>query len=311
MSFINPYVFPAPAAGYGSHRYWRISISQNSGASGVTGLSELEFRGSVGGSDLTGSGTALSGGSGTDNVGSEAAKAFDNNTGTTWTRTSATNTWVGYDFGVAVTVAEIAITAETTSLTRSPQAFTLDWSDDGSSWTVADTFTVYGWLTSQQRVLPETAPAAGYHRFWRLFVTSTTGGTQTQIVEIEMRATSGGADQTAAQTGNTGSSTGRIIASAEAAGNEAYRAFDNVLTTSTGWFVSSGANQYNAYIFPNAVTVQEVTVLGSSTTTRSPSALKIEYSDDGDKVGGGTWTAAKTSTGLSWTAGETKTFSVP
>ncbi len=299
----------AGGGGYGSHRYWRIAISANNGDASNTQICEMEFRGSVGGSDLTGSGTVLSGGSGSDGLGNEAAKAFDNNTTTTWVRTSATNTWIGYDFGSATTVAEVMIRAYTapgTEYSRAPKNFTLDYSDDGSSWTTADTFTAYGWVATQERVYPETAPAAGYHRFWRLFVTSTTGGTQTQIVELEFRATSGGADQTSVQTSNSGSSTGRIVVSGEGAGNEGYRAYDGTLTTSTGWFQSSGANTYNAYVFPNPVTVAEVTVLGSSSTNRSPSALKIEYSDDGT-----TWTAAKTSTGLSWTAGETKTFSVP
>lgn len=304
---------PAAAGGgssYGTHRYWRVYITQNAGHSTTTEVQEIEFRGSVGGSDLTGSGTPISGGSGSTEAGTTVLAAFDNTTNI-WGRTSPTNTWIGYDFGAPVSVAELAITSATSSFTTAPQSFSLDWSDDNASWTTADTFTAYGWLFGQTRTYPEAAPATGFHRFWRLFVTSTVGGTQTQIVEMEFRATPGGADQTASVGSNNGTASGRVVFSAEAIGNYAYLAYDGVLTTSGGWFVSSGANQYNGFVFPSPVAVQEVTILGSSNTNRSPSALKIEYSDDADKIGGGTWTAAKTVTGLTWTAGETKTFSVP
>jgi hypothetical protein len=312
---INCFLAAAGGTNYGTHRYWRIFISQNSGDATSTQVQEIEFHSTVGGADITGSGTAMSGGSGSDTA--AASNAFDNGTGG-WQRSSATNTWIGYDFGSAKTIAEFVITAPHTGgqFTQGPQSFTLDWSDDGTTWTTAASFTAYGWLIDQVRTYPETAPATGYHRFWRLFCTDNNGGTTfVGIGEIEFRATSGGADQTTAQTSNNGSTTGRIIGSSiSGAGNEGYKAFNNTVATNSDWWAASGTtNQWVAYVFASPVTVLEAmlqaTAVGTQ-LTRQVKNGKIEWSDDGDKVGGGSWTTAGTFTQNGWTASQTITVAV-
>lgn len=114
-----------------THRYWRVYVTAVNGSS-IVGLTELEFRSSSGGADLTGAGTAISGG---DFSGTLAkAKAFDNGAGE-WA-SNALPGWIGYDFGGSpVDVVEISIKIRTTDpandVLQSPKTFSVDYSDDG------------------------------------------------------------------------------------------------------------------------------------------------------------------------------------
>jgi hypothetical protein len=301
---VNPFVFAAAGGGggFGSHRYWRLAISQNAGDASLTCVGELEFHSTVGGADITGSGTAISGGSGAET--DVAANAFDDVILSTnqWGRSSPTDTWIGYDFGSAVAVAEVLVHGRGgTEWDQSPQDFTLDWSDDGSAWTTAETFNAYGWIPSVGKTFPET-PAAGFHRFWRINTASVNGGARTQISEVEFRATSGGADQA------TG---GRAWAANSDAVTTAHKdptlidtlGFDNNTGTESVVFTTTGVL---GYCFPSPVEVQEVLITGSANTTRCPNTFKIQSSDDGV-----TWTDEKSLSGVTWTATETKTYAVP
>src|SRR5665647_1726498 len=65
-----------------THRYWRINITDS--YRDYAGFAEIELHDSIGGSDLTGGGTA----SVSSNYGGatyDASKAVDNDTGTLWT----------------------------------------------------------------------------------------------------------------------------------------------------------------------------------------------------------------------------------
>jgi hypothetical protein len=289
---------PAPAG----HAYWRVFASDNQGdATGIL-LSEVEFRATAGGADQATGGTAIGSDDATTN---EFAKAFDDSGATDWFADSGpTNQWIGYQFASAVDVQEVAITfsatATQTALNRAPKTCSVDYSDDGSSWTTAFSFVVYGHLIADTREYPESAPASGFHRLWRV-LGEVTGTTSIQLDEIELRATSGGADQVPVQSGAVGGSTGRTIKSADAGGNEAWRVFDN---TTGSWFTSngSGVNQWVGFVFQDPVKVEEVSIKCASNASRAPTIIRIEYSDDG----GSTWTQQKRITGLSWSASETK-----
>lgn len=65
----------AAAGGASGHRYWRVYVATNAGSTSYTAIAEIEFRESAGGADATGSGTAISGGLGSDGLGNEASKA--------------------------------------------------------------------------------------------------------------------------------------------------------------------------------------------------------------------------------------------
>ena len=80
-----------------AHLYWRVRCYESvAGGGTLPGLSELEFRGSVGGADLATGGTAIAVGGGT------AANAFDNSTSTDWQPTTGYGPSIGYQFASAV-----------------------------------------------------------------------------------------------------------------------------------------------------------------------------------------------------------------
>ena len=287
----------AAGGGGGGHRYWRINVTTNHG-SGTTQFVEVEMRETQGGSDVTGSGTASGGGGFT---GGTAANAFDNNEATTYNPTG-TSGWLKYDFGAGngKDIVEVALKVNDTgfaTFTAAPKDFTLEWSDDDSSWTDAlGPCALYGPLLDYFHVFPETAPAAGFHRFWRVLCTTANGGTFYLLDEVEFRATSGAADQVPAQTDANGAATGRSIMAS--GGSNAWGAFDN---STQMWGSSGTTNQWVGFIFPTAVKVEEVLMQVSTNTSRTPNTGGFEYSDDGV-----TWTSQKTFSGLTWTSAESK-----
>lgn len=290
--------FTSSAAGGGGHRYWRINVTTNHG-NASTNFVEVELRESPGGSDATGSGTASAGGGFT---GGTPANAFDNNDANIYIGTG-TSGWLKYDFGSGngkniVEVAIRASTAATPGFTSAPKDFTLEWSDDDSSWTVAATCHLYGPLVGYFHAFPETAPAAGFHRFWRILCTTANGGTFYLLDEIEFRATSGAADQVPVQTNSSGDSGGRAIMSGN---SNAHLAFDNAAATS--WGSNGLTNQWCGFIFPTAVKCEEVLIAVSANTSRTPNTGAVEYSDD--EV---TWTSQKALSMGTWTASQSKVF---
>jgi hypothetical protein len=258
---------------------------------GITGIAGFGGAGAGGG----GGGSAIG-------SGSSQANAFDNNTGTAWSPAGSTGQ-IGWDFGGGneKAIVEVAITTSgSTTLAALPKDFTLQWSDDNSSWTTQDTIAAYGWLFSHTRAFPETAPAAGFHRFWRIFSEVNNDlSAATGLDDVQFRATAGGADQSDVLTSSNGGATGRSTASHNSA--QSHKAFDSNLTGGDPLIMGSATNVWVAYIFPSPVEVQEVLVKIYSHTGRSPNIIRIEYSDD--EV---TWTSQKRITGLTWTANESK-----
>jgi hypothetical protein len=290
--------YPASAGGGGGHRYWRINQTTNHG-NASTQFIEVEMRETPGGSDVTGSGTASGGGGFT---GSTPANAFDNTLGAAYVPTGASG-WLKYDFGLgnAKNIVEVAIkaasaTGSQTNFAAAPKDFTIEWSDDDSAWTqLGSACALYGPILDHYHVFPETVPAAGFHRFWRILCTTANGGTFYLIDEIEFRATSGAADQVPVQSGANGDSGGRSIMGA---GSNAWNAFDG---TTAAWSSSGTTNQWVGFIFPTAVKVEEILLRATANTSRTVNTGAIEYSDD--QV---TWTSQKALTGLTWTASEAK-----
>lgn len=129
---------PDPA----SARYWRILISETRTTPNFfASIAEIEMRATAGGADQAGSGTAYASSETT----STASQAFDNNPATWWTSDSNESApqWIAYDFGSAVSVAQITIQAvnNVTAAARSPRSFEVQYSDDGADWDTAASFT--------------------------------------------------------------------------------------------------------------------------------------------------------------------------
>jgi hypothetical protein len=149
---INPYAFATGGGGGGdSYRYFRLDITANNGANNLN-ISEFEVRTSAGGASvLTGGTPSASENTFPSTNGPE--KAFDGSSTTFWaTAASSTTGWLQYDLGLGneVVAAEYAVQIAT-STTRTPRDFTLQGSNDGSSWTVLDTRTSETWTSAAQK----------------------------------------------------------------------------------------------------------------------------------------------------------------
>jgi hypothetical protein len=115
---------------HGSHRYWRVAIGQPySGAQNI-GLSDIEFRATVGGSALPGTITASSQ---YDSTTHKTANLYDGDeTGTYWASLNAP-AWILMDLGEGVSspLAEVAMIPRPTTLEQSPRQFAVQYSDTG------------------------------------------------------------------------------------------------------------------------------------------------------------------------------------
>jgi len=290
-----------------THRYWRLRATADcgNGNENYCAVGTLQLRTSIGGSDVASGGTPSA-----DSTlgGFPASNAFDGNNSTSWISGSgAYPHWIKYDFGAGneKDIVEMAVAGRLDSSSafayQSPRDFTLDYSDDDSSWTTLITVTGFSNHCSGLQVINADtrydAGAAG--TVWRIHVTAVGGGGTIAICEVEMRASSGGADQC------TG---GVALASSTFQTSIANLAVDNNTSTSTffathtysptpGWF---------AYKFPSAVSVAELTIKARDSSWQSQAPVDFTL----QKWNGSGWDTMLTQTGLSWSAGETKTFSV-
>jgi hypothetical protein len=137
-----------------AHRFWRVHV-RTVGSGTLCHIANVEFRATVSGADLTGSGIAKS----WEQAGNPA-NAFDASTSTTWsgnvTNFTENNTWIGYDLGVGneSAVREILIRARSSSAAaQSPILMEVEWSEDGIHWNFEwQISTTNDWTNSEERV---------------------------------------------------------------------------------------------------------------------------------------------------------------
>jgi hypothetical protein len=134
-----------------AHAYWRINITANNGDATYTDIGELQLRVQHGEMEYHTGGTALSNGS----FYTGPASAFDLSVSSSCILVNLPN-YCGYHFASPREVVEIAINATLVGeATRGPKDFTLDYSDDGSTWTTLYTITNQtSWGTAEWRTFP-------------------------------------------------------------------------------------------------------------------------------------------------------------
>ena len=130
------YAQMAAAAAVSGHRYYRMNISVGRTVS-YLGIAELQLRIVAGGSQVAVGGTASASAV---YGGNTAANAFDGNLSTYWEANSSFPYQLIYDFGAGVSkkIVEYAVAGEGGV---EPVAWTLEYSDNATTWTVADTRT--------------------------------------------------------------------------------------------------------------------------------------------------------------------------
>lgn len=143
-----------------TYRYWRLSVTANNGASWLT-IGELHLRNS--GVDLNAIGKTYD----ASNNASSAYLAFDGNVTLdnfwydSWT---GAERWVQVDMGSPVTVDTYGITRTSGDQFESPKDFTLQGSDDGSTWDVLDTQTAQtAWTSFERRDFTLAAPETPHY----------------------------------------------------------------------------------------------------------------------------------------------------
>lgn len=141
-----------------AHLYWRINVTANDGDPRYLAIAEMEMRATVGGADQCVGGVANAS---SITSGFEADKAFDNNSETRWSPPPGTTTgWLSYQFTTPVEVVEYTIQAHPVEGDRSPRNWTLEYSDDGSTWVAVDSRDgVTGWTNGEIRTFD--VPTAG------------------------------------------------------------------------------------------------------------------------------------------------------
>ena len=142
------------------------------------------------------------------------------------------------------------------------------------------------------------------HRYWRLYISRTGGGSSVSVGELVLATTPSGAQ---AATGGTAS------ASSTNGANEASRAFDGTTSAANYWQSASDmpgglGQEYLQYDMGvgGGIDVVEVRLYFNGTTSGSttyPSNFALLYSDDGVK-----WTLQRAWSEQVFTNGETKTL---
>jgi hypothetical protein len=147
-----------------AHRYWRLYITAAQ-SSAETDLAEFYLCTTVGGASVATGGTASA-----DTTFSGTyvpANAFDGNNTTSWASAStAMPHWLQYDFGAgnAKDIVQWGIQSIFTSgySQYTPKDFSLQYSDDGTTWTALDTIVgAVGWTGTESRMFTVPVPGTG------------------------------------------------------------------------------------------------------------------------------------------------------
>jgi hypothetical protein len=127
----------------GQFRYWGIYML-NSGAAGFA-LMEVELRATAGGADVTTPSTPVAVTSG-----SNASNLVDNNNGTWWTTSVATNQRVSFDLGAPTDIRQVAMYPYTATAWN-PTNFIIQGSHNGSAWVDLRSLNDIFWTANVQR----------------------------------------------------------------------------------------------------------------------------------------------------------------
>lgn len=284
-----------------AHRYWRVYMTVMASTGAYPSLSEVVFRDS-GGTPISTSGKTLTASS--EGFGLPVANAFDGNSSTVWHAGNTTlPAWVKCDFGAGgeVDVAKVSIGGRSGNDFQSPRDFQLQWSDDNSAWTTLFSVTdITSWKSSNQKTFPKAALAN--KSAWRVYITAVGTGSAAGLSEMEFRTSAGGAD--------TATDPEKGIGSTNYAQDSisTYNCHDN--NNSTDWSsYAGGMPQWVGYDWDDGAAHEIVEVMMRARGTQpqqAPTAFDIQY-----RNASGTWVTAASFSGLSWTSGETKTFTVP
>jgi len=312
------YTFTKPTTGNGSSypAWWRVRFPAGPESDPVyTSIARLQLMGSIGGADtITTSGS--DGGfpyasTNTNSASSGPNQYVDASTSNRWQSDGATllDQWVAYKYVDINTydIQEIVITASSIAgePDQTPNYGIIESStDNGATWVSKWYYHQTGtWSSGGSTTFSKQAGidlnATGGHRCWRVRVDSIVGGgTLPSIAAFGLQFGSGGVNIAPMAT---------ATATSTNSGNVPAYALDNQAVTI--WQGTSGAGlpQYLTLDFGvgNQVKVDRafITAHATQATTTAPASGAIQYSDDCSS-----YVQTVAFSGLSWSNGETKTF---
>jgi hypothetical protein len=157
----------APAL-YPAHRYWRVKVIS---PLEEVHLSEVQFRAIAGTPQVPSGGMWI-----TNSAYHSASNLGDGSFSTDWQPwNDVVGMYAGYDFGSPVVVQEVAIAELAGSI--APTDFSVDYSDDGTTWTTSVSVTGYtSWVASTFSVwaIPASTPFSTYQWYANLTTTPPT-----------------------------------------------------------------------------------------------------------------------------------------
>jgi hypothetical protein len=306
MKLICIFLFAASLLS-GQHVYWRILLTNSCGGAGATSISEFTMY-DAGGLQIPTTGGSAS--ASTSVGGLPASSAFDGNPSTFWASTSrATSSspqWLQYQFSSGVSVASFTLTLRSGNLEQSPIDVTLQYSDDGSTWTSLGQYNGLDWQSSGQVSeslgLRNSYPQSGIHTAWRLTISGNNGFGDGTVSIAELKFY----DLSNAQisTGGFADLYSSLPASVPAGGGGA---FDG--NAATFWASDTTANdpsKYVGYVFTGSYSLGSFSITNGPTLSQSPNSFCIQSSVDASL-----WTTVKCYTAATWTtSGQTQTFVV-
>lgn len=153
--FLSPDAGSYTGSPHGAHTYWRVRTIVDDGGT-IAAASEIEMRATPSGADQCTGGTAI--GTQHPSLSFPPSQAFDNNNSTFWASTTTGDAQnVGYQFASPVVVAEITWRNRGDSAAnQAPVVGIVQYSDNGTTWTTAWTFTGQtGWTLGQTRTFTD------------------------------------------------------------------------------------------------------------------------------------------------------------
>lgn len=285
-----------------AHAYWRINVT--AAPTGYVGIAEWKLFDSTSTQIPTTGGTASAS---TAYPGQPASNAFDGNASTFWLTNGSAPHFLAYQFASAVDVASISIqnaAAGSGNDQHTAQDFTLDYSDNGSTWTTLYTYKGAGWGSGGRTITFNAAnvAVAAPNISWRLLITGTAGSA---VSITDWKLFDAGSTQFATTTYSATASstyTGQAF--------PPYLAFDGLNTTywSSNAAPTVPSPQWLRYDFAGSTPVASVSIQtrNDGNYNQGPTTFQVQYSLDN----GSTWTTGGTYTASTWTsAGQTQTFS--
>lgn len=165
------YIDNGLSSGINLGTYGQVSLTSSSGGSLISQMSAYTSAGQI----------ASASSNGNQSFGGAAWRAFNKSLTTGWIGTSTSSEWIKIDLGSSKEIGAYQITNAPDGV-GSPTGWTLQGSDDNSTWETVDTQTSLTWSNGETKSFNITPTT---YRYWILTVSGVVSGSDIRIAEID------------------------------------------------------------------------------------------------------------------------------